>query len=67
MVITALVAVVKALRAQSAGSRVPTSEEPDHPSTRFIPRGMAASAEEKRALFAGTAARVYGIEHLLPA
>lgn len=26
-----------------------------------------ASAEEKRALFAGTAARVYGIEHALPA
>ena len=26
-----------------------------------------ASADEKRALFAGTAARVYGIEHLLPA
>lgn len=26
-----------------------------------------ASPEEKRALFAGTAARVYGIEHLLPA
>jgi predicted TIM-barrel fold metal-dependent hydrolase len=26
-----------------------------------------ASAEEKHALFAGTAARVYGIEHLLPA
>ncbi|MGS1091846.1 carbon starvation CstA family protein [Corynebacterium sanguinis] len=48
VVITALVAVVKALRAQSAGLRVPTSEEPDHPSTRFIPRGMAASAEEKR-------------------
>lgn len=48
VVITALAAVVKALRAQSAGSRVPTSEEPDHPSTRFIPRGMAASAEEKR-------------------
>ena len=28
---------------------------------------QGASAEEKRALFAGTAARVYGIEHLLPA
>ncbi|WP_057882802.1 amidohydrolase family protein [Tsuneonella troitsensis] len=28
---------------------------------------LRASANEKRALFAGTAARVYGLEHLLPA
>jgi predicted TIM-barrel fold metal-dependent hydrolase len=28
---------------------------------------LGASAEEKRALFAGTAARVYGLENLLPA
>lgn len=28
---------------------------------------MGASAREKRALFAGTAARTYGVEHILPA
>jgi L-fuconolactonase len=28
---------------------------------------IGASADEKRALYAGTAARVYGLEHLLPA
>ena len=28
---------------------------------------LGASSDEKRALFAGTAARIYGLEHLLPA
>ena len=48
VVLTALIAVVKAVRLRAAGEPVPTSEEPDHPSTLFIPRGMAASTDEKR-------------------
>ncbi|QPK84275.1 carbon starvation protein A [Corynebacterium qintianiae] len=46
--VTALGAIANAVHARADGHPVHTSEETGHPSTRFIPRGMSASAEEKR-------------------
>lgn len=47
VVIAAAVTCVRAVRTRGAGGEVHTSEEADHPSTLFVPRGMVATKEEK--------------------
>lgn len=47
VVIAAAVTCVRAVRTRGAGGEVHTSEEANHPSTLFVPRGMVATKEEK--------------------
>ncbi|AWB83876.1 carbon starvation CstA family protein [Corynebacterium liangguodongii] len=47
VVVASIVTIVKAVRARRVGRPLALSEEPDRPSTWFIPRGMVASAEER--------------------